>query len=245
MRRVVAPPALWPTLRSKHTSSRHRLAVLLRSPHSPQFLPPRPSIVRCGCLRRRTARWPSHCATTCRRAAPPRTCSRTRTPRPRDGVARTLRALRRRGTLKVGAVDDYEPGVWLYPGAGHGRARQPGADRVSAGRQRRSTGPRSMHSRSTAAGVALDAGTPPAARVLVVRVNGALSFERQIDKASALAAQKPVCRRPPRRRRRAAAIGPRDSSRSASTMTKSRGSQARRRGLCDLGRHPAGQSRRR
>ncbi|HSX58660.1 MAG TPA: DUF3103 family protein [Tahibacter sp.] len=84
----------------------------------------------------------------------------------------------------LGADDAYEPGVWLFQG-------QEAAARDSqvliafppAGDDKAWTTVDAL----TLDGrwVQLDARTPPAARVLVVRVNGALSFERQIDMANA------------------------------------------------------------
>lgn len=84
----------------------------------------------------------------------------------------------------VGAADEYEPGVWLYQGGGPGErtgdlliAYPPAGDDKQWTRVEALT----LDGRW----VTLDARTPPSAHVLVVRVNGALSFERQIDKANA------------------------------------------------------------
>jgi hypothetical protein len=90
-----------------------------------------------------------------------------------DGAARS-----------VGAVDDYEPGVWLYQGENTGaRGGEVLIAYPPAGNDTQWTTVEAL----TLDGrwIALDAKTAPAARVLVVRVNGALSFERQIDKANA------------------------------------------------------------
>lgn len=92
-----------------------------------------------------------------------------------DTVARTL-----------GAADAYEPGVWLYQPTAGSAAR--GGELLiafpPAGDDRRWTSVDAL----TADGrwISLDANKAPDAQVLVVRVNGALSFERQIDKANAM-----------------------------------------------------------
>lgn len=87
----------------------------------------------------------------------------------------------------VGADDVYEPGVWLYePAAATAQARAgdvliafpPAGD--------------DKHWRSVAAldssgrWITLDAHTPPKLPVLVLRINGALSFENQIGRANEL-----------------------------------------------------------
>jgi hypothetical protein len=105
----------------------------------------------------------------------------------RHGREMALRELCERcdaAARKVGAVDDYEPGVWLYQGQDTGaRDSQVLIAYPPAGNDKHWTTVDAL----TLDGrwVTLDAHTPPAARVLVVRVNGALSFERQIDKANA------------------------------------------------------------
>lgn len=101
----------------------------------------------------------------------------------REMALRELCARCETAARKVGAIEDYEPGVWLYQGQDDGARGDVLIAYPPAGDDKRWTTVEAL----TLDGrwITLDANTPPTARVLVVRVNGALSFERQIDKANA------------------------------------------------------------
>lgn len=105
----------------------------------------------------------------------------------RHGREMALRELCQRcdtAARTVGADDVYEPSVWLYQGDD---AKSRGEELLiaypPAGDDKHWTTVDAL----TADGrwITLDAHKAPAARVLVVRINGALSFERQIDLANA------------------------------------------------------------
>lgn len=85
----------------------------------------------------------------------------------------------------VGADEVYEPGVWLYepaaPAAGS-RSAEVLIAFPPAGDDKQWTAVQALD--SSGRWIALDAHTPPRLPVLVLRINGALSFENQLAKAN-------------------------------------------------------------
>jgi hypothetical protein len=83
----------------------------------------------------------------------------------------------------IGAGDDYEPGLWLYePAAAAARTSEVLIAFPPAGDDTQWKQVQALDSNGR--WISLDAHTPPKVPVMVLRINGTLSFENQIGKAN-------------------------------------------------------------